>query len=308
MITVFTATHNRAKRIKQLYESLLVQTCFDFEWVVVDDGSTDDTEKFFEEIRAKKNNFRVVYSKQKHGGKHRTINKGLDLANGEYFFMVDSDDVLLPDAIELIERWVSTIAGNKSFAGVSGLLLYRGEKRQDAQEEKYVDATNFEREKYGLLGDKAEVYRTDLLRKHKFPEFDGELFVTEDICYQEIANEGYKIRWFNEPVCVYEYLDDGLTKNGANDIKGHVENFEGFCYWAKRALKVKPFYNRHSVIKAYEEACRTKKINFSKRARILERSLCSYLVLVYLESWFSLGWHAVLKIVWAIRRKFVSTL
>lgn len=80
---------------------------------------------------------------------------------------------------------------------------------------------DFEREKYNLTGDKAEVYKTEILKKHSFPEFDGEFFMIEDICWIQIVAKGYKIRWYDKPIYACEYLDDGLTKTEANDLKGH---------------------------------------------------------------------------------------
>ena len=91
-ITVFTPTYNRCYIIGALYESLKKQTFQDFEWIVVDDGSTDDTEAFFAEILKEEHFFDISYVKVENGGKHRAINQGLSMAKGELFFIVDSDD------------------------------------------------------------------------------------------------------------------------------------------------------------------------------------------------------------------------
>ena len=115
----------------------------------------------------------------------------------------------------------------------------------------YIDATNFERERYNLFGDKAEVYKTELLRKNKFPEFKNEYFCTEDVIYQEIAAQGYKIRWYNIPIYVCEYLEDGLSKQGANEFEGHIKNFKSYCYYVERGLKLKPFEFKYSIFKEY---------------------------------------------------------
>ncbi len=113
----------------------------------------------------------------------------------------------------------------------------------------FVDASNFEREKYNLLGDKAEIYRTSLLRENKFPEFDNEFFITEEVCYQEIAAKGYKLRWYNYPIYICEYLEDGLSKTGINNIAGHIKNYKGYCYWVNRSLKLKPIEYKYYIIK-----------------------------------------------------------
>lgn len=102
MITIFTPTYNRAYRLPNLYKSLQEQTCKDFEWLVVDDGSTDNTSKLFEQWQAEENSFPIRYFKQPNGGKHRAINRGVKEAKGELFFIVDSDDTLSSNAIRIV--------------------------------------------------------------------------------------------------------------------------------------------------------------------------------------------------------------
>ena len=107
MITVFTPAYNREETLPALYESLAKQTCKDFEWVIVDDASSDGTEGLIRSyIDSKDSSLTVRYYRQEHGGKHRAVNNGVSMADGEYFFIVDSDDRLLPDAIERITAWI----------------------------------------------------------------------------------------------------------------------------------------------------------------------------------------------------------
>ena len=101
-ITVFTPTYNRSYIIERLYHSLKRQTFRDFEWIVIDDGSTDDTELRFTQIQNDSNDFPIHYIKTANGGKHRAINKGVTRASGELFYIVDSDDFLPDDALEII--------------------------------------------------------------------------------------------------------------------------------------------------------------------------------------------------------------
>lgn len=251
-ITVFTATYNRAYCLPKLYNSLVNQTSFDFEWIIVDDNSSDNTKELVDGW-IKENKIEIKYFYQNHGGKYRAMNKGFDESNCKYFFVVDSDDYLLNNSIEAIIKWTDEI-NDDSICGVSGLrvspngTIYGGKPKI---ENDFIEATNFEREKYNLLGDKAEVYRTDLLKKNKFPEFPNEFFCTEDVVYQEIASQGYKIRWYNTPIYVCEYLEDGLTKQGLNEYDGHIKNYNSYCYYVKRALKLKPFEFKYSIIKEY---------------------------------------------------------
>ena len=110
MITVFTPTYNRAYIIPKLYESLKRQTVKDFEWLVVDDGSTDNTSELLAEW-TKENDFPVRYIWQPNGGKPRAITKALAEAKGEWFFIVDSDDFISDDAIETIIRYAPECTG-----------------------------------------------------------------------------------------------------------------------------------------------------------------------------------------------------
>ena len=104
MITVFTPTYNRGYIISNLYDSLKRQTVKTFEWIVIDDGSTDHTEKLFQNFLKEKNDFSITYKKVPNGGKHRAINKGVSLAKGDLFFIVDSVTGEKIPGIDLIAR------------------------------------------------------------------------------------------------------------------------------------------------------------------------------------------------------------
>lgn len=251
MITVFTPTYNRSYIIDELYKSLLSQTDKDFEWLVVDDGSSDDTENYFSKLTATETPFPVRYFKQKNGGKHRAINRGVNEAEGDLFFIVDSDDILAPAAIETVKKYVASLNGNAEFAGVAGLRAHRSAKiiGGNGDGKSYIDATNLERKKKNLLGDKAEVYFTEILRRYPFPEFDNETFLTEEVVWNKIAYDGYKLRWFSEVIYYTEYLEDGLTRA---DNSKYAKNPCGTLFWAKRQLEFfKDEKTKMSAIKRY---------------------------------------------------------
>lgn len=227
-VTVFTPTYNRAYIIHNLYRSLQRQTDKNFEWIVIDDGSSDDTEMLFQKWTTEKNEFSIIYYKIENGGKHRAINKAVYMASAEAFFIVDSDDYLVDNAVEKIIKWFEPIYHICEYAGVSGLKGYEREKPVGGWGTfigEYVDATNLERIQYGLLKDKAEVYKTSVLKKYPFPEFEGENFLTEGIVWNQIAMDGYKIRWFKEVIYICDYLEDGLTKCG---YKRYILNPKGY--------------------------------------------------------------------------------
>lgn len=261
-ITVFTPTFNRGYIISKLYDSLKMQTYKNFEWLVIDDGSTDNTEILFNEWKKEKNEFSIRYIKVDNGGKHRAINMATDIANGELFFIVDSDDYLTTDALETIVRWEKTIKDKKLFCGISG---NRGRTTKEiigtTFKGNYIDATALERKKLNINGDKAEVYYTKILRQYKFPEFEGENFVTECTVWEQMAYDGYKVRWFNHIIYISDYLNDGLTKRG--DLL-YSNNPKGTAYIFKQQIKMYN-YNLKERMSTYNAYYNLVKINIDMK-------------------------------------------
>lgn len=222
IVTVFTATYNRGYILNELYQSLSKQTDFRFEWIVVDDGSSDQTEDLFRCWKQQQNQFNIQYYKKKNGGKHRAINYGIKKAKGRLFFIVDSDDRLPYDSINQIINWEKEIDRTDKFAGFSGNIGHITQSHKiigTSFEGDYVDAKYNEREKKNIKGDKAEIYFTDILKNYPFPEFENENFITERVVWDKIAEDGYKLRWFNKIIYLAEYLPDGLSENGDDIFK-----------------------------------------------------------------------------------------
>lgn len=222
-ITVFTPTYNRAYIIENLYRSLQKQQFNDFEWLVVDDGSTDDTEGLFSRWQNEENAFVIRYCKTPNGGKHRAINKGLDLAEGEIFFTMDSDDTLTEDALLKVDKWFDEIKDEPHLAGI---IANRGYTKDDTINppfhQEYLDKTMLdmytyrENDKLVLNGERAIIFYTDIHKKYRFPEFEGENFMTECVVYNRMAKDGYKMRFYKDIIWIFEYLEDGLTKSGTS--------------------------------------------------------------------------------------------
>ncbi len=234
LVTVFTPTFNRGYIIKSLYESLKRQTLKDFEWVVIDDGSTDNTEELFRIFKDEHNTFDISYEKVTNGGKHRAINRGVKKARGKLFFIVDSDDYLTDDAIEKIIKLEATIPNEKkdTFAGVCECKGYSKDKiiGKTYLGEGYLDITMLEREKHGIYGDKAEVFYTEILKKYPFPEFEGEKFLTECVVWDKIAYDGYKLRFDNDVIYICDYLPDGLTAHYEELYDKNPEGYGLYIY------------------------------------------------------------------------------
>ena len=219
-ITLFTPTYNRAYILDVLYRSVQRQTFRDFEWLIIDDGSSDHTEELVNQWMKDGNDFPIRYCKVKNGGKCRAINKGLDLAQGELFFIMDSDDYLTDNALERVVYWESTIHGKEMYMGVVGNRgtseTYSPNRPLGAA---YRDCNVFVRypeyTKDVVDGEHAGVWYTEIHRKYKYPEFEGENFMTPCIPWNRMANDGYKVRIFDEIIWVCNYLQDGLTMQGS---------------------------------------------------------------------------------------------
>ncbi len=229
-LTVFTPTYNRAYCLERLYRSLQGQSCRDFEWLVVDDGSQDDTRELVARWQGEGNDFPIRYYYQENGGKHRAINCGLDLAAGELFFTVDSDDYLTADALEKVVSWEASIASLSGYCGVAGNLgTSPTETPNTPFDGPYWDGSLLSRYDGGKVtidGERALVFYTDIHRKYKYPEFENEKFMTEAVAWNRMARDGYRMRFYNDIIWIYEYLPDGLTWAGFRLFR---DNPQGYC-------------------------------------------------------------------------------
>lgn len=212
-ITILTPTYNRAYAIKKLYNSLINQTASNFEWLIVDDGSIDNTKKIIEEC-INENIIKIDYIYQKNGGKHRALNNGIRKINTEMIFIVDSDDYLKNDAIETINFYHKKYGKDKSICGYSFLRCFEDgsingpEYKKDEFRSDYMTY----RINQKVWGDKAEVFYSEILKKYPFLEVEGEKFLVESYVWAKIALD-YDCIYINKPIYVGNYLDDGLTKN-----------------------------------------------------------------------------------------------
>lgn len=223
-VTVFTPTYNRAYILGDLYHSLQRQTCMDFEWLIVDDGSADDTKALVASWQGEENPFPIRYIYQENGGKCRAINRGLKEADGRLFFTVDSDDYLTDDAIEKVIRWDGELPKDGHFCGYVG---NRGTTPTQTPNRLfpggYLDGTALDR--YDQVdGERAFVFYTEIHRKYLYPEFPGEKFLTEAVTWDLMAHDGYKMRFYNDIIWIWEYKDDGLTRAG---YRVFLENPQG---------------------------------------------------------------------------------
>ena len=229
-LTIFTPTHNRAYIIDNLYRSLKRQTSLDFEWLVIDDGSADNTKGLFDSRYSCTTDFPVRYYYQSNGGKCRAINRALDLAQGKMFLIVDSDDILADDAVEKIIQWERNLEDKEKYCGFAGNM---GTSPDDTTNhlsgQPYVDGSLLDR--YSCFdGERAVIFYTAIARKYNYPVFDGEKFMTEAVVYNRMAHDGYKTRFYDDIICIYEYQEDGLTRQGSRLF---LENPRGYGLWLR---------------------------------------------------------------------------
>lgn len=231
-ITVFTPTYNRAYIIDELYNSLKKQTFIDFEWLIIDDGSTDCTYEKVKNWSADNTKFPIRYYKFENSGKQKEINRALDLARGELFFTVDSDDLLTADALDKINQWEKTIPQCEKFCGFAGSDGdMTGKAINPIFSEEYVDATFFNR--YAETGmfighDRPWVFYTDVHRQYRYPEFEGEKFIAEAVVWNRMAKDGYQIRCFNDVIYLIEHQEDGYTKKISQIL---IQSPKGYGLW-----------------------------------------------------------------------------
>ena len=209
--TIFTPTFNRKELLEKLYKSLQKQTFKDFEWLIVDDGSDDGTKEKAEEFLSEKK-LDIKYYFKENGGKQRAYNFATDKANGELFICLDSDDEYVENGLETILKYWKKYEKNSNIAGMGYLSTYPdGEVIGSGFPEKEMVSTQFDiYNKYSVKGDKGLMFRTEIIKKYKFPVFDDEKFITEAVVYNRIC-EKYRMVYVNEKIEIKEYQEDGLT-------------------------------------------------------------------------------------------------
>ena len=213
MITVLTPTFNRGG-LQSLWDSLQKQTVKDFEWLVVDDGSTDGTKNLITQLQ-EKSDFPIRYIYKSNGGKHTALNVGIQTICSELIFIVDSDDCVTDDAVESILRIHKKYRSQNNICGYAFLRAFPdgkvNGKKFDVDEKigSYIDV-RVNGDDTGA--DKAEVFKTHCLKEFPFPEYPNEKFLGEDLVWVRMARK-YEMVHINKAIYVGNYLEDGLTNN-----------------------------------------------------------------------------------------------
>lgn len=229
MLTIITPTYNRKNLLNKLCDSLKCQTSHEFEWIIVDDDSSDGTKESVKSIKESAA-IDINYIYKENGGKHTAINVGAKHGKGELVTIIDSDDTLLPDAVETINNDWLKYKDNKNLAGLSYkrrlINPIAAATKNDTVEgvSNPIKITN-----EGVQQDRAFVYRREVWLEFPFPEIKGENFLREACFFYDVA-EKYDTLYINKEVRVTEYMNDGLTynifKKEITNPKGEMINHE----------------------------------------------------------------------------------
>lgn len=242
MLTLFTPAYNREATLPRLYESLLRQTCFDFEWLIIDDGSSDDTSRLVHNFTGE-GKFPVRYVYKENGGKHTAHNLALEEAEGEWFLCVDSDDTLAPGAVEMVLKTA------REQSGINGIISYKtdllGNRLSDPFPEGVKRAKLYELDTvYGCTGEFALAFPTAFAKRYPFPVFPGERFIGECVVYDRMDLEGEM------------YLLDGVTMPCEYQPEGYSQGFtrlmknnpSGFCLFFLQRIDLMPTLKKQAVM------------------------------------------------------------
>lgn len=229
-LTIFTPAYNRAHTLHRCYESLKKQSCKDFVWLVVDDGSTDNTADLVKKWQREDNDFEIKYIYKANGGMHTAHNTAYENIDTELNVCIDSDDCIADEAVKkIIDFWEEY--GSDKYAGIVGLDAdfnnrIIGEKFDDSL--KSTTLSGYYRK--GGKGDKKLVYRTGVINKYPpYPVFEGEKYVSLGYKYL-LCDQDYELLVLNEILCNVEYQEDGSSMNM---YKQYLRNPKGFAFMRK---------------------------------------------------------------------------
>ena len=239
LLTIFTPTFNRRKTLKACYESLKKQDFTDFEWMVIDDGSTDDTASLIKSFQ-NDSPFKIEYHYQENQGKHIAWNKALSMCQSEYFMCLDSDDELIPNTLYdvCIEGEYKEVIKNND--KIIGLRLNALDSRTGKPCSKYISENpiikswfyEVAHEKY--IGEKLDIFKTKLLRQFYFPTKKDVKFIPESWMYSSIANAGYLFLYL--PIAIRRfYVYEDSKRLSTIPIVKHAE---GHYIYRSHLLKV----------------------------------------------------------------------
>ena len=233
-LTVFTPAYNRAHTLPRTYESLLAQDCKDFVWLIVHDGSSDNTADLVRSWQKKDNGFEIRYIYKGNGGMHTAHNTAYENIDTELNTCIDSDDCLAPGAVEkILRKWESV--RDKGYAGLIALDAdMDGKIIGQGFPEGLTETSLIGYYAAGGSGDKKLVYRTDVIINYPpYPVFEGERYVALAYKYR-LIDQDHKLAVLNEVVCNVDYQPDG---HSTAMFREYVRSPKGFAFWRKTCMQ-----------------------------------------------------------------------
>lgn len=235
LLTIFTPAYNRAHTLYRTYESLREQDCKEFVWLIVDDGSTDNTEELVRKWQEQEKDFEIRYIRKENGGMHTAHNTAYENIDTELNVCIDSDDVISKGAVKkILNKWSEV--KNVGYAGIIALdadmntgkiigIGFRKDLRETTLSGYYAS---------GGTGDKKLIYRTEIINQYPaYPVFEGEKYVALAYKYR-LIDQDYKLAVLNEVVCDVEYQVDGSS---GTMFKQYLKNPKGFAFWRKACMQ-----------------------------------------------------------------------
>lgn len=235
VLTVFTPAYNRANTLPRTYESLISQDCKDFIWLIIDDGSKDNTAELVRHWQAENCGFEIHYIYKENGGMHTAHNTAYENIDTELNVCIDSDDQLAAGAVRrILEKWQQV--KDKGYAGIIGLDadMNTGEVIGRGFPTEMTETTLVGYYAGGGFGDKKLVYRTDVIKQYPpYPTFAGEKYVSLAYKYR-LIDQDYKLAVLDEVLCNVEYQADGSSNSM---FRQYLANPKGFSFWRKICME-----------------------------------------------------------------------
>lgn len=234
VITVLTPAYNKANTIGRTFNSLLLQSCYDFEWVIVNDGSTDGTKEVIDSFKTDK--FPISICHKENEGLNRTWNRGIQIAKGELILRLDPDDYLVHDAIQEVLFYYLKIKDSSQLCGIVFLMKYADNSLVGTHPFKEIVQSDFldYRVKWQARGDRLEIVKRDVFINYPMVEFENEKFCSESVMWENIAFQ-YSALYIPKAICIHEYQANGITQNMVRVLRA---NPIGAAYAYKHSINM----------------------------------------------------------------------
>ena len=279
-ITVFTPSYNRASTLPQCYAALLRQTCQDFEWLIVDDGSSDNTRELVQGWQ-KDNKIAIRYIYQENQGMHGAHNTGHAHLTTELCIGCDSDDYLYDRCIEqVLARWNARPDG--AYAGVIGECRDQHGRTLAAIPSELEETTLYDlRYRHGIKGDFKFALRSDLLKREPYPMIEGEHYMAVGYKYFKL-DQDFKLLVIHDTLCCQEYLPDGEV---SGKVKRYVTAPRGFMHYRNEMMPLMHTFR----LRWWEATHYVAEAIFAKDWHFLRKAHCKGAVLLAIPSGLALN-------------------